>query len=193
MQWTKEKYLSADRISNPGNSLCKLYLLMQNSIHSRKEIKTFWKNFEKMLLVVHLSFLHARQLLMKLLLESLQTFANLMLGLMPAHYIPTRCVNPCLPVSIRVGISIQKRIDSHLDKKDPHLWEYGHVLVPTNKTRMWNWKLLYNRQTEESWQLQCWWVLFTLQHCVRNHGLLSPLLSLSRAPPISHWRRYQTW
>ena len=31
----------------------------------------------KMLLVVHLSFLHAKQLLMKLLLENLQTYANL--------------------------------------------------------------------------------------------------------------------
>ena len=33
---------------------------------------------------------------------------------MPANYIPTRCVNPCLPVSIRVRTSIQKRVDSHL-------------------------------------------------------------------------------
>ena len=64
----------------------------------------------------HLSFLHAKQLLMNLLFESLQTSANLLLGLMPANYIPTRCFNPCLPVFIRVGISIQKRVDSHLDK-----------------------------------------------------------------------------
>ena len=92
---------------------------MQNSIHSRKEIKTFWEKFEKMLLVVHLSFLHAKQLLMKLLFESLQTNANVLLGLMPASYIPTRCVNPCLPVFIRLGISIQKRVDSHHDKTRP--------------------------------------------------------------------------
>ena len=38
---------------------------------------------------------------------------------MPANYIPTRCVNPCLPIFIRVGISIQKRVDSHLDKRRP--------------------------------------------------------------------------
>ena len=94
-------------------------LLMQNSIHSRKEIKTFWKKFEKMLLVVHLSFLHAKQLLMKLLIESLGTYANLLLKLMPANYILTRCVNPCPPVFTRVGISIQKRVDSHLDKTRP--------------------------------------------------------------------------
>ena len=54
---------------------------MQISIHSQKEIKTFSRKFEKMLLVVHLSFLHAKQLLMKLLFESLQTYANLLLGL----------------------------------------------------------------------------------------------------------------
>ena len=72
-----------------------------------------------MLLVVHLSFLHAKQLLMKLLFESLQTYANLLLELMPANYIPTRSVNRCPPVFKRVGISIQKRVDSHLDKTRP--------------------------------------------------------------------------
>ena len=56
---------------------------------------------------------------MKLLFESLQTYANLLLELMPANYIPNRCVNPCPPVSISVGISIQKRVDSHLDKTRP--------------------------------------------------------------------------
>ena len=38
------------------------------------------------------------------------------LELMPANYIPTRSVNPCPPVFIRVGIWIQKRVDSHLEK-----------------------------------------------------------------------------
>ena len=92
---------------------------MQISIRSRKEIKTFREKFEKMMVVVHLSFLHAKQLLMKLLSDSLQTYANLLLGSMPANYIPTRCVNPCQPVFIRVGISIQKRIEWHLDKTRP--------------------------------------------------------------------------
>ena len=57
-------------------------------------MKSFWKKIE-MLLVVHLSFLHAKLLLMKLLSESLQTYANLLLELMPANYFPTPCVNPC--------------------------------------------------------------------------------------------------
>ena len=48
--------------------------------------------------------------------ESLQTYANLMLGLMPANYIPTRCVNSCRQVFVRVGISFQNRVDSNLDK-----------------------------------------------------------------------------
>ena len=98
---------------------------MQNSIPSRKEINTFWKKCEKMLLVVHLSLLHAKHLLLKLLFESLQTYAIILLGFTAANSMPTRCVNPCLPVSIRAGISIQKRIDSHLDKTRPgalRLW-----------------------------------------------------------------------
>ena len=43
----------------------------------------------------------------------------LLLELMPANYTPTRCANPCPPVFIRVGISIQKTVDSHLDKTRP--------------------------------------------------------------------------
>ena len=92
------------------------HLLMLSPIHPRKEIKTFWKKFEKMFLVVHLSFLHVKQFLVKLLIETLQTYGYLLLGLRPVNYIPTRCVNPCLLVFKRVGISIQKRVDSHLDK-----------------------------------------------------------------------------
>ena len=53
---------------------------------------------------------------MKLLFESLQTFENLLLALTLANYIPTQCVNPCLPVVTRVGIWTQKRVDSQLDK-----------------------------------------------------------------------------
>ena len=70
-------------------------------------------------MVVHLSFSHAKQLLMKLLSESLQTYANLLLVLMPTNYTPTRCVNPCPEVFIRVGISIHKPADSHFDKTRP--------------------------------------------------------------------------
>ena len=88
-------------------------------IPSQREITTYWKKFGKTSLVAHLSFLHGKQLLMKLLSESLQTNANLLLGLMPANYTPTRCANPCLPIFIRVGISIQKPVDSHLDKTRP--------------------------------------------------------------------------
>ena len=55
----------------------------------------------------------------------------------------------------------------------------SYFQFPTNKTRMWNWKVLYNRQTVKNWLLQCCWVLFSLQQCVWNHGLLVPLLFLS--------------
>ena len=48
------------------------------------------------------------RLLMKLLFENQQTYANLLLELTLANYTPTRCVNQCPPVFIRVGISIQK-------------------------------------------------------------------------------------
>ena len=56
---------------------------------------------------------------MKLLFENQQTYANLLLGLTLANYTPPRCVNPCRGVFIRVGISIQKRVGSYLDKTKP--------------------------------------------------------------------------
>ena len=135
---------------------------MQKSVHSWKEIKTFWKKIDKMLLVVHMSFLHGKQLLMKLLFENQQIYENLLLGLTLANFTPTRCVKPCLPVFIRVGISIQKRVDSHLDRKNPQLWKYVQALFRTNETKMWNWKLLYNRQREKN---DCFSVDGFCSHC----------------------------
>ena len=79
-------------------------------------MKTYCKKFEKTLLVVHLSFLHAKHLLMKLLCESLQTYANLLLGLIPANCTSTWRVNLCPTVFTRTGISVQKPVDSQLDK-----------------------------------------------------------------------------
>ena len=38
---------------------------------------------------------------------------------MPANYTTTRCANPCPPVFKRLGISIQKSVDLHLDKTRP--------------------------------------------------------------------------
>ena len=56
---------------------------------------------------------------MKLFSESLQTYANLLSGLMPANYSPTRCVNQCPLVFTRVGISIQETVYSRPDKTRP--------------------------------------------------------------------------
>ena len=91
--------------------------------------KYLLEKIEKMLLVVHLSFSHGKQLLMKLLFENLQTYANLLLGLTLANYTPTRCVNPCRPVFIRVGISIQKQVDSYLDKTRPAALKLWSCLI----------------------------------------------------------------
>ena len=133
-------------------------------------------------MVIHQSFLHAKQLLMKLWYGSLQTYANLLLGLMPANFIPTRCVNPCRPVFIRVGISIQKRVDSHLNKTRPaalKIWS-------TNKTRMWDWKLLYNRQTEENWLLQCWWVFVLIETlCLKPWVAFTTSVAANSCVPLS--------
>ena len=51
--------------------------------------------------------------------EKQQTYANLLLGLTLANHTPTRCVNPCRPIFMRVGIWTQNRVDSYLDKTRP--------------------------------------------------------------------------
>ena len=109
---------------------------MQSSIHSRKEIKTFWKKFEKMLLMVYLSFSHGKQLLMKFLFEeNQQTYANLLLGLTLANCTPTRCVNPCRPVFISTVISFQKRVDSYLDKTGHAALKIWSCLISNEQDR----------------------------------------------------------
>ena len=53
-------------------------------------MKTFWKKIEKLFLVVHPSYLHKKQVLVKLLIENQQTYANLLLKWMLANYTPNR-------------------------------------------------------------------------------------------------------
>ena len=91
----------------------------QTSIPSRRQMKTCWRKIKKMLLVVRLSSLRAKQLFMKLLFESLLTYAYQMLGLMLANFIHIRCVNPCPPVLILVGIWIQRPVFSPLADTRP--------------------------------------------------------------------------
>ena len=69
-----------------------------------------------MLLLVLLSFLHARQLLMKLSFESLQTNANQSWGLMLVISSSTWSVNLCTPACRRDRIPIQRKIHLHLNK-----------------------------------------------------------------------------
>ena len=101
---------------------------MQKPIHSRKVIKGLWKKFQKILLGVHPSFLQEKQLLMRVSFKNHETYANLLLGLTLANCTPTRCVNQCRPVFIRVDISIQRRVALRLDKTRPQLGNYGLIL-----------------------------------------------------------------
>ena len=163
---------------------CTLPNLANNCLHKSTDAKfypfmegdkdLFRKKFE-MFFVVHLSFLHANQLLMKLLFESLQTCANLLLELMPANYIHTRCVNPCPLVFIRVGISIQIRVDSHLDKTRPETLRLWSCSISNKQDQ--NVKLKASLQQADRRKLTASKLMgfFSLQYCVWSNGLLLPL------------------
>ena len=46
----------------------------------------------------------------------------------------------------------------------------------------------YKICTQKNWCIYSWWLLRTLQHCVRNNGVLLSLLSRSRSSSFSRWR-----
>ena len=151
-------------------------------------VKTFWKNFQNMFLVVNLSFLHAKQLLMKLLFGSQQMYANLLLEVTPANYIPTRCVNP----HKHFGITIQKKVDSQPDKTRPTALKIWSCPISNKHDKNVKLKTSLQQADRHIWLLQCWWVWFSLQYCVWSNGLLLSLLFLSRAASLSHWRGFST-
>ena len=62
---------------------------MQNPSPSRKEMKTFWKKIRECFVVGPSIVFTRKAVVDEFLMESLQTYANLLLGLMPANYIPT--------------------------------------------------------------------------------------------------------
>ena len=166
---------------------------MLNSIPSQKETNSYCRKFEKMLLVVHLSFLHVKQSLTKLSFGNRRAYANLSSGLMLANFTHNRCVNRCRPVFIRVGMFIQKPIDLLLVKTKPLALKILSYLVFNEKGQ--NVKLKVSIQQADRKKislLQCWLILFSLQDCVWSHGLLLSLVSWTRDTSISHWKRYST-
>ena len=82
-----------------------------------------------MLLVLYLLYLHEKQMLVKLLFENQQNYANPMLGLMLDNFTSTRGVNPCRPLFIRVEMSIQRPVDSHFDKTRPAALKIWSCLI----------------------------------------------------------------
>ena len=113
-----------------------------------------------MLLVVSPLFLHAKQLLKKLLFENQKNYANLLLGLTLANYTPTRCVNPCRLNIIRVGNSIQRRVYLLFDKTGPE--------VPIFNEQVQHVKMNGSLQQANRGKLTAsvMMVFFSLEHCV---------------------------
>ena len=91
--------------------------LLQYSIHSLREIKILWKKSRRC------CWWSIYRIYTKgsCWWNSYSKFNKLMQifcwnWYWPVTPTPTRCVNPCWPVFIRVGILIHRQIDSHLDK-----------------------------------------------------------------------------
>ena len=116
------------------------------------------------------------------LFKSLQTYANLFSRCMPANYIPTRCVYPCLPVFIRVGISIQKRVDSHLNKTRPALAALKIWSCPISNEQDQNVKLKASLQQADRRKLTA----SVLMGCVPIATLcLKPWVAFTTSVPVN--------
>ena len=163
----------------------------ENSVHSRKEMKTFWKKIEKMLLVVHLSFLHAKQLLMKHLFENRQTYANLQCKLIVGNYTTTWHVNSCQPVFIRIGISNQGHVDSRPDKTRRIVSKIWSCLIFNEPDQVAN-RVFLQQVDRKKWLLQYWWFSLALHQWVWSHGLPLSLFSLSRISTVFQWGGHST-
>ena len=91
-------------------------LLIQNSIHSPKEIKTLWKKNREDVVGGPSIVFTRKAVVDETFIRKSANICKSIVGIDEANNIPTRCINPCLPVFIPIGISIQKRLDSHLDR-----------------------------------------------------------------------------
>ena len=82
-------------------------------------MKTFRRKLEKMLLVVHLSFLRVWQLLYRFHLKFYKYMQTFLWGLKVASYSIFRWVISFRPVVLRSGIKIQRRVDPCRDESRP--------------------------------------------------------------------------
>ena len=106
------------------------------SIHLLKSIKTCWKRFEKIWLVVLLSSSHVKLMSMKLPSEIQELPANLLLILMQISFFPILCVSPCQQDCKCVGNMTQNVIGVNLNKTNPETlrtW-FCHISKDKNLT-----------------------------------------------------------
>ena len=94
-----------------------------------------------------------------------------------------RCVNPCPPVFISVGISIHKQLDSHLDKTRPLALRLWSSPLLKQQDQIAKARVSTQQADRKNGLLQCCWIFFSLQHCVWSHELLLSVLLVSRDRP----------
>ena len=103
-----------------------------------------------MLLLAHLSYLHENQLLAKLFFSKSNKLMQFFVGndgSQPHLYLMCQ---PMPPVFMRIGILILGQVESYLDNTRPVVLK----IFTTNRSKVQN-QVLYNRQKEDNWPLQC--------------------------------------
>ena len=108
---------------------------MQISIHSGKEIKTFLEKIREDVLGGPSIVFTRKAVVDETFIRKSANICKSVVGKDASQLYPTRCVNPCRPVSIGVGISIQKQVDSHLDKTRPEALKIRSCLISNEQNQ----------------------------------------------------------
>ena len=95
-------------------------LPMQKSIPSQSEIKTFWKKIREDVVCWPSLVFTSKAVVDEKFIRKSTNICNSSVGIDASQLYPYSICQPlCPPVFLRVGISTQKRVDSHLDKTRP--------------------------------------------------------------------------
>ena len=109
---------------------------------------------------------------------------------MLVSFIFSSCVKQCQLVCTQNGSWIRSfaKLNRVKTRRGVSKTQWCHTFSNVSNHSV-KWKVSKRRIHKRSWCIQCWWLLWTLRHCVWSNGMLLLKLFMSRNSSFSHWRR----
>ena len=149
---------------------------MQNFFLSLKNVKTCCTKSEKTWSVDHSLCSQVKQSLTKPSFGNQLICSNQLLVLMRVNCIPTQCFDLCQQDFTRNVILIRRPAYFNRDRAKPaalEIWSWPTLNLWDLIVKL---KVFSQKIVRKQWLPQCWWVLFSLQHCFWNYWMLISLL-----------------